>query len=93
MSLEQDIIRGADAQALLENPVLKQAFERVEQYVDDQAYSCDPNDKERAAHIITAKQLVRAVQREIMRVVEDGEVAKIQIAEIEKRSRMRVFMR
>ena len=86
-------IRGREAKQLLENPLLKDAFAAVDKYVDDQAMVCPPDDAVRAQRIIITKQILQAVKREIMRKVEDGEVAEIQIAEIEKRRGLRIFRR
>jgi hypothetical protein len=93
MSPETRRIRGADARQLLDNKLLKEAFESVAKYVDDQAMTCSPDDAVRAQRIIISKQLLAAIKREITRVIEDGELAKIEISEIERRGRMRLFQR
>lgn len=78
-------IRGNDARQLLDNQLLKEAFAAVGQYVDDQALSCPPDDAARAQRIVISKQLLAAIKRELVRVIEDGDVAEVQIEEIEKR--------
>lgn len=80
-------LRAADAKQLLGNPLLKAAFAAVGAFVDDQAMSCPPDDAPRAQRIIISKQLLAAIVRELTRHVEDGEVAAIQIAEIERTKR------
>lgn len=93
MSLEQERYQAQEAKALLENPLFKAAFERVGWYVDAKALACDPDNKEMAQRIILSKQLLAAVRREVERIVENGKVADIRIAELEKRNRFSVFRR
>jgi len=93
MTPEARRIRGNDARQLLDNKLLKEAFAAVGAYVDGQAMSCPPDDATRAQRIIISKQLLAAIIREITRVVEDGEVATIQISEIEKARGLRRFVR
>lgn len=93
MILEHKRIRGEDARNLLENSLLKGAFSAVDEYLNSAALSCSPDDKDKAQRIIISKQLLAAVQREIRRVVDDGEIAKVQMAEIEQRKGIRRFIR
>ena len=89
MTPEARRIRAADAQHLLDNKLFKEAFSSVEQYLIDKAHSTDTNDRERTANVVNCMQLLQAVKREIIRVVEDGEVAKIEIEQTEKRKLLR----
>lgn len=93
MTPEQRRIRGADAKSLLDNPLLKEAFEAVGGYLDTQAMTCDPDNKEKAARIIISKQILGAIKRELSRAVEDGAIAEIQMQEVEQRKRFGVFRR
>ena len=93
MTPEQRKIKGREAKQLLENPLLKEAFAAVNEYIDQQTLSCPPDDTARAQRIILSKQLLQAIKREIIRKIEDGEVAEIQIAEIEKQRGLRIFRR
>lgn len=77
-------IRGNDARQLLDNQLLKDAFAAVGQYVDDQALSCAPDDAARAQRIVISKQLLAAIKREMVRVIEDGDIAEVQIDMLEK---------
>jgi hypothetical protein len=77
-------IRGNEARQLLDNQLLKEAFTAVGQYVDDQALACPPDDATRAQRIVISKQLLAAIKRELVRVVEDGDVAEVQIDMLEK---------
>lgn len=93
MTPEDRRIRGADAQALLNNKLFKEAFEAVDGYIEAQALSCKPDDKDMAQRLILSKQLLRAIEREIRRQVEDGAVAEVQIQEINQRRGLRRFIR
>ena len=93
MSLEADKFRAADAKALLENPLLKGAFSAVGDYVEAKALTCDPDNKEMAQRVILTKQILAAVKREIQRHIDDGVVAEIRIAELEKRKFPKIFRR
>jgi hypothetical protein len=90
---EQRRIRGNDARQLLDNHLLKEAFAAVGEYIDSQALSCPPDDAPRAQRIIISKQLLAAVKRELVRVIEDGDVAEVQISELEKARGLRRFIR
>lgn len=92
-SPENRVFRSNDAEQLLANPLLRDAFKKVDQYIDQVALSCDPDDKNRAQRVILSKQLLASIIRQIERVIEDGEVAKVEIQELKKRSMLRVFQR
>ena len=87
MSAESRVFASEDAKQLIENPMLVSAFESVGSYLESQALGCDPDNKDKAQRIVIAKQLLAGVKREIERVIEDGTVARIQMAEIENRKR------
>ena len=93
MSPEERRIRAADARHLLDNPLFKEAFSGVEGYLLDKAKNTDTNDRERTANVVNCLQLLDAIKREIHRVVEDGEMAKIEIEQVEKRGVLRRFIR
>jgi hypothetical protein len=85
MTEESRRIRGEDAKALLSNTLLRGAFDAVGEHLEAQALSCDPDNKDKAARIVIAKQILAGIEREIKRVIEDGEVAEIQLVEIERK--------
>lgn len=85
LSPENRRVIGEEARQLLANPHLKDAFAAVESYLIEKARACDTNKPGHADNIVTAMQLLEAIKREITRKVEDGEVAQIEIAELERR--------
>lgn len=84
---------GEEAKQLLANKHFKEAFAAVADYLEQGALSCDPDNKDKTARIIISKQLLEAIKREIVRKVEDGEMAQVEIAELEKRNRPLRFIR
>jgi hypothetical protein len=93
LDTEQRRIIGNEARQLLENRHLKEAFEAVEEYLDQAALGCDPDNKDKAARIIISKQLLAAIKREIERKIEDGEIANIEISELERKKGLLRFIR
>lgn len=86
--------RAADAKAILDNELFKGAFAKVGAHIESQAISCDPDNAERARRIILAKQILSSIQREFIRMIEDGMVEEVRIREIEKQNSLkRVFRR
>jgi hypothetical protein len=83
---EQRRIIGNEARQLLENVHFREAFEAVESHLVDQAKSCDPDNKDKAQRVVIAMQIMEGIKREIIRKVEDGHVAEVEIAELERRN-------
>lgn len=75
--------RAADAKSLLENKLFKDAWDRLHYHLEGQAMACDPDDKDKAARIIISKQLLKGIKREFERMIEDGDIADVQIAELQ----------
>jgi hypothetical protein len=93
-TLEDRVFRATDAKQLLGNKLFQEAFSAVANHLNMAALSCDPDNATKAQRIIVSQQLLAAVKREITRVVEDGTLAEIQIAELERKSRLeRIFRR
>jgi hypothetical protein len=92
-SPEQRRIVGAEAKQALENRHWKEAFEAVDGYLVGQAKACDPDNKDKTQRVIIAIQLMEALKRELIRKVEDGEMAKIEMQELERKNRPLRFIR
>lgn len=73
--------------------MLKEAFAAVDDYLNQSALTCSPDDPTKAQRIVISKQLLAAVKREITRKIEDGEVAEIQLNELDTRRGLRRFIR
>lgn len=90
---QQRRIIGAEAEQSLRDKHWNAAFEDVNAYLDQVALSCDPDNKEKAQRIILSKQLLQSVRGALVAKIEDGEMAKIEIEQLEARDRLRVFRR
>lgn len=87
---------GDEARDLLNNKHLKAAFAAVEDYLNQKALSCDTNSKafaEQAQRVVLSKQLLASVKREIERKVENGEMAEVMMADLEKKKGLFQFRR
>jgi hypothetical protein len=92
MGIEQDRIRGNDAKALLENPIFKDAFTRMETHLDARIYGCDPDNERQTQRVVLAKQILAGIKREIETIISIGEVAEIKLQEVEA-NKVRKFKR
>lgn len=90
---ERRRIIGAEAQQALDNKHWKEAFAAVNDYLDQVALSCDPDNRDKAQRVVISKQLLAAIRQELIRKIEDGEVAKIEIEKIEEAGKPRLFRR
>jgi tellurite resistance protein len=92
-SPEQRRVIGAEAKQALENRHWNEALVAVEGYLVESAKSCDPDSKEKSQRIVISLQLLEAIKRELVRKIEDGEMARIEIQELERRKRPLRFER
>lgn len=76
-----------EARQLLDNRHFKEAFGAVDAWLEAQAMSCDPDNKDKAQRILITKHLLGAIRREIVRKAEDGYMAEVQINELERRKK------
>lgn len=93
MTPEERKFRATDAKQLLDNKLFKEAFSKVGEYLESAALSCDPDNPAKTQRIVISKQLLAAIQREITRIIKDGEIAEIQLREIENRGLLSRFRR
>lgn len=91
-SIEARKFRAQDAQQLLENPLFVEAFQALENALSSAAMSCEPDNKDKAQRIVISHQLLAGIKREITRIVQDGNIADVQLSEIEQK-RQNVFMK
>ena len=91
--LESRRARANEARQFMGNPLFKEAFEGVGEYLRQAGLSCDPDNKDKAQRVIISQQLLEALRREIIRKIEDGDMADIQIEELERRKGLLKFLR
>jgi hypothetical protein len=92
-SPEQRRTIGHEARQALENKHWKEAFEAVEGHLVGVAKHSDPDNKDKAQRILISMQLLEAIKRELIRKIEDGEMAQVEIAELERKNRPLRFVR
>jgi hypothetical protein len=95
-SPESRRIRAEDAKQFMSNPLFRAMFAGVGEALEAKALACDLNAKdgpELAARIVTAKQILQGMRREIERLAEDGDFAAFEIAQIKKNGGFRLFQR
>lgn len=90
---EQRRIIGAEAQQSMNDKHWNAALSAVEGYLVEQAKSCDPDNKEKSQRIVISMQLLDAIKRELIRKIEDGEFARVEIEELSRRNRALRFVR
>lgn len=91
MTPQERTFRATAAKQLLENKLFVEAFDAVAGHLNAAALTCDPDNAEKARRIIISQQLLAAVKREITRIVNDGTMAEVQIAELEQRKRWKLI--
>lgn len=91
-NLQAEINLAQEAKHVLDSRAFKQAFTRMAEMLEARALSCDVDNKDQTQRVVLAKQILSGIERELKRLVAEGESAQIQLNEIEKR-RKSVFRR
>lgn len=91
MTAEERRFRATDARQLLENKLFVEAFDAVERHLQMSALTCDSDDTTKAHRIVISMKLLASVKREITRIVTDGTVAEIQMAELERKKGLKAL--
>ena len=91
-SIEARKFRAQDAKQLLENPLFVEAFKSLENALLSASMTCEPDNKDKAQRIVISHQLLAGIKREITRIVQDGNIADVQLSEIEQK-KQNVFQR
>jgi hypothetical protein len=92
-SPEQRRTIGVEARQLLENHHFKEALEAIDGNLVAQAKGCDPDDKDKCQRVVIAMQIAEGIKREIVRKIEDGDMAQIEIRELERKNKPLRFIR
>lgn len=82
--LEKELRDGNEVRRLLEHPFLKEAFEAVQSSILEQMREVKLRDSEMHTRLITALQVSDSVRKYLQRIVETGEIAKLQLNEPNK---------
>jgi hypothetical protein len=88
----KDMARGAQAEALLANELLVEAFNTLDAEYNAAWRNSGARDTEGRERLWQAIQILSKVQLHLKFVIEDGKIAKRQLEEIEKLgSRAKIF--
>lgn len=79
MTDEEKILRGQEAQQLLNNPLLREAFEKIRERLEERRLHAKPTELELCADAIRVEQLLRALEREIRNYVDTGKMADFEL--------------
>ena len=82
--MEDKIIKGNDAQHLLDNKILKEAFSQIKDHLEDKALSVLTTDVKQCQDVVRAKQILASVERAIYSFIQDGKFEKAQLDAITK---------
>lgn len=82
--LEQEIRRGDEADRLIKHPLLKEAWEAAEKSILEQMDEVSMRDTDMHTRLILARKTLNGVKRYIERVIDTGEMAKLQLREPNK---------
>ena len=82
--IEDQIIKGNDAQHLLDNPILKEAFDLLHESIDDRLTSITTTDVKECQDVIRTKQLLLGIEKAIYTFIETGKYKKAELAALTK---------
>lgn len=75
-------LKAAEAKSLLDNKIFKAAMLKMNQSLDMKMMSVNPDEIEKCARVVLAKQILNGIDREIKRFIVDGQVV-MKLAELE----------
>ena len=78
---ELEIIRGRDAQALIQHPLLVEAFEAVESEVMHQWKNSPARDEAGREKLWLSLKLLQKVRSQLESVIQTGQVAEVTLAQ------------
>lgn len=90
--LHKIVSDALEGKRIIESGPYLAATERMTAHLEAQLLSCNPDDKEKTQRVVLAKQIFKGIQREFARLIQDGEVAQIQLDELNN-EKVREFRR
>ena len=91
--MNDEIRRGEDAKRVLAEPLLQEAFSKIEAAIMDEIRRVDVGDAAKQRDLIVTFQLLQKVRRYLADVVTTGEMAKLTEDQSGVRKLMRAVMR
>lgn len=92
--MNHKIETAEDAERLRQNPVWKLVIRLINERIDRRLLECPTSNKDLSADIVRYKQIMNDVEREIERLIDQGNAAKrAELKEIMKKPREVIFRR
>lgn len=92
MAPEEEVIRGGQADQVLDAPIFREAMGEIERAIDAQMLRVALGDSAMHTRLILLKQVHRQIHEYLEQVRESGQIAAFQIEEEKKRAGlMRLF--
>jgi hypothetical protein len=88
-----EIVRGEEARALLENPLIADAFKAVKDGIMSGMNQSAMTDNEMHTRLVIALQLINQIERQITEHVTTGKMAELQLKEETAADKVRKFIR
>ena len=86
MTPDEERILAQDAEGVLNNGAFKLALKKINDSLNRREMACNTSkEPEVAADIIRCKQLMAGIERELRNIINNGEVAKIKLVELDKK--------
>ena len=86
------VVKGNDAKHLLDNPILKEAFDQVAEHLEERMLSIKSVDVRDCQDIVRTTQILTALERAIYSFIENGKFAQAELNAISK-EKVSVFNR
>ena len=92
---DKDVLRGREAEALLDNPILKEIWEGIEKEATEALVACSmkPDAKDERDALIWHLKMVRKQRGAFMGMVEQGRFAQHKIDKSRDEPQAKQFMR
>ena len=79
MDILAEVKRGEQAERLFADPLLKEAFEKVEEGIIEAMHKSAIGDESTHHNLVIAMQLLKQVKKNLREVADTGKMAKLQI--------------
>ncbi len=79
MELNEELRRGAEAERLLENPLLQECFTKIRDGIIQSMNSSAFGDDQTHHHLVIALQLASQIEKQLRDIAATGRMAKLQL--------------
>ncbi len=79
MELNEELRRGAEAERLLENPLLQECFTKIRDGIIQSMNASAFGDESSHHHLVIALQLATQIEKQLQDIATTGRMAKLQL--------------